>query len=171
MTPDERTQLLGRANALLDLIEDRTAELRDIISRLGEDSPVATPEPEAGEPVIPAPVPHREPEHEPDAPDDQLMIDSAHDFVPESAPAVALKPSGHSHDIRKALTINDRFRFRRELFAGDDVAMNEFLDNLSACETLEQADAYLSTMPWDHDSEVIGEFMTIVANHFNSFRQ
>lgn len=84
-------------------------------------------------------------------------------FIQESVVAPRQRP-----DIRKAFTINDRFRFRRELFAGDDNALRAVIDHLATLDTLAEADAYLSTMMWDHDSEAIGEFMTIVSNHFNS---
>lgn len=84
-------------------------------------------------------------------------------FIQESTIPAKQRP-----DLRKAFTINDRFRFRRELFAGDDSALIAVIEQLSKFDTLAEADAYLSTMPWDHDSEAIEEFMTIIANHFNA---
>jgi len=81
--------------------------------------------------------------------------------------SVAVKPRG---DIRKAFTINDRFRFKRELFAGDDKALSAVIEHLATLDSLEQADAYLSTMPWDNECEAFNEFMTIISNHFNGFR-
>lgn len=72
-------------------------------------------------------------------------------------------------DLWKSLTINDRFRFRRELFAGDDAAMSEAINRLSEMNSLSEADDYLSTMPWESDSEAVGEFMTILSNHFSRF--
>lgn len=83
------------------------------------------------------------------------------------APAAVQKPRG---DIRKAFTINDRFRFRRELFAGDDSALTAVIDHLATLDSLSEADSYLSTMPWDSDSEALSEFMTIVSNYFNGYR-
>ncbi len=80
------------------------------------------------------------------------------------------EPAKPVSDIRKAFTINDRFRFRRELFAGDDSAFMAVLDNLAKCSTLAEADDYLAGMPWDRDSDIIAEFMAVVANHFNGYR-
>lgn len=95
-----------------------------------------------------------------------------------SEPTESSEPTEHSEpepakpvsDIRKAFTINDRFRFRRELFAGDDSAFMAVLDNLAKCSTLAEADDYLAGMPWDRDSDIIAEFMAVVANHFNGYR-
>ncbi len=71
------------------------------------------------------------------------------------------------NDLRKIFTINDRFRFRRELFGGDDSAFMSAVDTLSAMSSLKEADEYLSSMPWDHDSEAVAEFMTLISNFFN----
>lgn len=53
---------------------------------------------------------------------------------------------GAVRDLRSAFSINDRFRFRRELFGGSDAEMNKALAHLSEL-TPEQAEAFTLTLP------------------------
>ncbi len=136
---------LYRIAELTREIDERQRELKALIDEI-----IADQEPEASEPSEPT---------EPTEPSE-----TSETSEPEPEPA---KPVS---DIRKAFTINDRFRFRRELFAGDDTAFMAVLDNLAKCSTLAEADDYLAGMPWDRDSDIIAEFMAVVANHFNGYR-
>ncbi|MDE6369809.1 MAG: hypothetical protein K2K94_11310, partial [Muribaculaceae bacterium] len=73
-------------------------------------------------------------------------------------------------DLRKAFTINDRCRFRRELFGGNDKAMMDVIARLSEAQTFADAQAYLDTLAWDADNEAVGEFKEIVSTFFNGYR-
>lgn len=69
----------------------------------------------------------------------------------------------HTRDLRSAFSINDRFRFRRELFGGSDAEMQEVLDQLGAMENPEQADAYMLAYPgFDANNPEVVAFMAIV---------
>ncbi len=81
--------------------------------------------------------------------------------------AVASRVTG---DLRKAFTINDRFRFRRELFAGDDRAMHDVIDRLSALSSYGEAESYVASLGWDRESEAAAEFMAVLNNFFNGYR-
>ncbi|MBP6231311.1 MAG: hypothetical protein KA397_06650 [Paludibacteraceae bacterium] len=48
-------------------------------------------------------------------------------------------------DLRRAIGINDRFRFKRELFGGNEQIMMETIDLLNKCSSLEEAEEYLDT--------------------------
>lgn len=103
------------------------------------------------------------------APSTKTTEDSS---LKESSSSIEHHTSSIEHkrpDLWKSLTINDRFRFRRELFAGDDAAMSEAINRISEMDTLSEADDYLSSMPWESDSEAVSEFMTILSNHFSRF--
>jgi Tfp pilus assembly protein PilE len=43
-------------------------------------------------------------------------------------------------DFRKAFSLNDRFRFRRELFGGDEGRMNEAISDLNELQSFEDAE-------------------------------
>ena len=72
-----------------------------------------------------------------------------------------------SKDIRKAFSLNDRFRFQRELFAGSSRAMDTAIENIEAMRSYGNAELYFFTqLGWDRDNEVVKDFMSIVRNHF-----
>ena len=87
---------------------------------------------------------------------------------PESPLRVDEKLQRHlSKDIRKALSINDRFRFQRELFAGSADALNTAIEHIEAMRSYGNAELYFySQLHWDRENEVVKDFMSLVRNHF-----
>ena len=72
-----------------------------------------------------------------------------------------------SKDIRKAISLNDRFRFQRELFAGSANAMDTAIEHIEVMTSYGNAELYFySQLNWDRDNEVVKVFMAIVRNHF-----
>ena len=70
-------------------------------------------------------------------------------------------------ELRKALSLNDRFRFRRELFGNSDIRMNETLSLIDAMQSYEEAEDYiLNDLNWDVENPDVAEFMKIVQIHF-----
>ena len=70
-------------------------------------------------------------------------------------------------ELRKALSLNDRFRFRRELFGNSDIRMNETLSLINAMQSYEEAEDYiLNDLNWDVENPDVAEFMKIVQKHF-----
>ena len=70
-------------------------------------------------------------------------------------------------ELRKALSLNDRFRFRRELFGNSDIRMNETLALIDAMQSYDEAEDYiLNDLHWDMDNPEVAEFMKIVQKHF-----
>lgn len=73
----------------------------------------------------------------------------------------------HAKELRKALSLNDRFRFRRELFGNSDIRMNETLALIDAMQSYDEAEDYiLNDLHWDMDNPEVAEFMKIVQKHF-----
>ena len=72
-----------------------------------------------------------------------------------------------SADLRRAFTLNDKFRFRRTLFGGSDALFSEVLDALEAMGSFEQAERYLAGVI-DCDCEDAEDFMNIISAHFGS---
>ena len=72
-----------------------------------------------------------------------------------------------SKDIRKAISVNDRFRFQRELFAGSASAMNTAIEHIEMMSSYGNAELYFySQLHWDRENEVVKDFMNLVRNHF-----
>lgn len=72
-----------------------------------------------------------------------------------------------ARDLRRAFTLNDKFRFRRELFGNNDSLFADTLNTLMAMKTIDEASEYLyEDMGWDKDNEDVADFVAIVRNHF-----
>ncbi len=66
-------------------------------------------------------------------------------------------------DIRKAISLGDRFLFQRELFAGNGELMNKTIDKLNALSSLEEAQKYISKhFSWDTESQAYELFTNIL---------
>lgn len=72
-----------------------------------------------------------------------------------------------SRDIRRAFTLNDRFRFRRELFENSEARFVDALDVISAMNSYDEAEEYFyDDLCWNPESDDVKDFMQIVYNHF-----
>ena len=72
-----------------------------------------------------------------------------------------------SKDLRKAFSINDHFRFRRELFSNSDTEMNDAINMVESMHSLEEAEEYFyDDLGWDKDVPEVADFMEIIRRHF-----
>lgn len=72
-------------------------------------------------------------------------------------------------DIRKLLSLNDRFLFQRELFHGDVGMMNYVLDEVNAMTSFEQAQQFIAQkFQWEAEASGVTEFVTLLEHYFNS---
>lgn len=73
-----------------------------------------------------------------------------------------------SKDLRKAFSLNDKFRFRRELFGNSDAMMMDTIETVSAMNSLDEALEYFyDTLEWDKDNPEVVDFVNIIAHHFS----
>ena len=71
-------------------------------------------------------------------------------------------------DLRKALGINDRFFFQRELFNGSSDVMNQTLDQLNQMNSLSSAKSFLAAnFKWKPDQEAVHAFMDLLERRFH----
>lgn len=70
-------------------------------------------------------------------------------------------------DFSRALSLNDRFRYQRELFNNNREALSQLLAALDSMETWAEAEDYLSSYQWDEDLPVVQEFYAMIEQHFN----
>ncbi|MBR1804092.1 MAG: hypothetical protein IJ775_04220 [Muribaculaceae bacterium] len=143
-------------------------------------------EPPAFNPPVNEPEPIDEPEHDSDdapmpTPDDEPrevftfdMPEPADKTLSSSEPALTgmrvdekLQRS-MSKDLRRAFSVNDRFRFRRELFGNSEA---EFVDAINMVESMhsysEATDYFLDDLGWDENVPEVDEFLNIVRHHFD----
>lgn len=88
--------------------------------------------------------------------------------TPEPAPtASAAKYGTPVNDIRKAISVGDRFLFQRELFAQNGELMQKTLDAINKCGSFDDAIRYLDqSFDWDHESQAYQLFLTPIHRRF-----
>lgn len=71
-------------------------------------------------------------------------------------------------DLKKAISLADRFRFIRELFNGNGELMSTTIDELNALTSFEEVEVYLSKHfpQWDGDNSAVVDFINIVSRKF-----
>lgn len=168
-------QMRARLDALQKLLDETPVEVVAIPE--APVAPVVIPEPAAApEPVKPtlvepvvveitkpveivSPKPESEsnpkPESEPSA-----IISSASPILAER-----IKPAT---DLRHAISLNDSFRFAREIFGGDTARMNEVIRQLGAASSLEKAlELFSSTVNLDEENETVVDFIELLKKYFS----
>lgn len=147
-------------------------------------TPAGTPATPA-EPAAAAPAPVAAPAPEPQ--DEDVEVVAVEETPAEPAPAPAPSPAQAptpapspapapaSHvvvgDIRRSLTLNDKFRFIRELFGGSDVDFNGTLDLIATMHSPAEAREYLlQDLAWDAESPLVADFLAYVDNYFTNGR-
>lgn len=72
-----------------------------------------------------------------------------------------------SKDLKSAFSLNDTFRFRRELFGNSAAEMTDALHVVEAMHSFDEAEDYFyGDLGWDRESDDVKEFMAIIKNHF-----
>lgn len=88
----------------------------------------------------------------------------------EAKPVAKDGPVSHNpvrEPIIRCFSINDKFRFRRELFGGSDCAFHDLLSLLETMESLSEAKAYISgEMDWDPESPDVKAFFNIIERYY-----
>ena len=73
-----------------------------------------------------------------------------------------------SVDFKKSLSLNDYFRFQRELFTGNALLMDTTLNHLSDLNSLSDAMSYLKThLAWNWEDETVCDFVEILEKRFS----
>jgi len=74
-------------------------------------------------------------------------------------------------DLKRSIAMNDRFIFIKELFKNDFDSYNRYINDLNACETMQQAEQHLTQLKrqyeWDEANETVQYFLTLVGRKFN----
>lgn len=111
-------------------------------------------------------------------PEDEPVIDDALPMLndtDEPADAVSADPirldeklaREGSRNLRKAFSLNDRFRFRRELFGNSDIEMSDTLNLVEAMSSYAEAvDYFMTDLQWDAENPEVKDFMAIIEKHF-----
>ena len=70
-------------------------------------------------------------------------------------------------DIKQAISIGDRFRFQRELFANNGEDLNKTINYINQLATFDEAVTFLKAKyKWSDDNETANDFLNIVKRKF-----
>lgn len=90
--------------------------------------------------------------------DEKPVIPSLNDVI-QAPPAIL--------DLKRSISLNDRFLFQRELFHNDRNEMNKVMISLNAFETFDRAENYLrETRSWDFEDQTVKDFLRIIQKGF-----
>lgn len=184
-TPDEVMPLLrDKVSALNALIgnesADKSVAAESVVAEpmpqespaepTPESTPETTPQPEVSPRDADAEAEVEESESEAIA--DVSLQPSLFDADPEPVERIDARFARESaRDIHRAFTINDRFRFKRELFGNSNTQLNDALDVIAAMNSYEEAEDYFyNDLVWDKESDDVKDFMSVVAHHFENVR-
>ena len=138
-----------------------------------DEEPLMRPAPK------PEPTPEPQPNPEPE-PTPAPVPAPAPKPTPIPVPKMAPAPLSHTDtslndaiertkltDLRKAFTLNDRFRFCRELFDRDEARMNDTLSALNEAHSYsESLDLLRARVQWDFDGETATDFLKFIERRF-----
>jgi len=72
-------------------------------------------------------------------------------------------------DIRKTMTLNDKFLFKRELFNGNEAELNDTLELLASMHSFDEATEYIyDDLQWDSENPTVKDFMDIIKSYFSN---
>ena len=153
------------ANPTLKIVAKRNIQQMkarlEALQELLEEAPTAAGVEER--PAVPTPLTESVSPVESVIPDTVKMVCEE----PETVPILAerIKPA---KDLKHAISLNDSFRFVRELFAGDAARMNEVVRRLGEAPSLDKAmDIFVSEVQPDEENEAAVDFMELLKKYFS----
>ena len=149
--PDSKLRIVAKRS--IQQMRARLDELQKVLEETGskveEPQIVEIKVPEVTEPVSP--------KHEPEE-------------APSSSPASPIlaeriKPAT---DLRHAISLNDSFRFAREIFGGNTTRMNEVIRQLGDAPSLDKAlELFSSLVNPDEENEAVVDFVELLKKYFS----
>lgn len=157
--PKEETALEKESVHEYDTLPDDSATIaaadvsKEISAAEIEDEPCSDM---AQEQTVPTEITHDE------VNEVKIVVDETGIDINQSA--LASKVRGN---IRKAFTLNDNYKFRRQLFFNSQDKYNEVLSQIESMKSTHEAENYIyDVLGYDRDNQDAKEFMSIVSAYF-----
>lgn len=154
---------IGRMEQRLDELQNKFAELNKLL-QTGTRS--QTPEAVVRQEIVEErePIPTRQ-----EVKITEPSSAPVHVFEEQPSPSAILgERIRPATDLRHAVSLNDSFRFTRELFGGDAARMNRVFAELNAAVSFEEAIAlFQKEVPVDEENEAVVDFVELLRKCFN----
>ena len=160
--PEPEPQVVEKVVEKIVEVEKPVEVIKEVIKEVvKEPAVVAEPEPEPVVPEAPEEVePQPETVAEPQpAPEPEPVQEE------QASPNAALYGKAVD-DIRKAISLGDRFLYQRELFAQNAELMQRTLTELNALSSFEEAMNYIAQFNWDQESNSYQQFIVTLHRRF-----
>ena len=167
-------QMRARLDALQKQLDETPVE--EVAIPEAPVAPVVIPEPAAA-PELVKPNPVEEPvvveitkpvEIVSPKPESTPKPESESSAIISSASPILAERIKPATDLRHAISLNDSFRFAREIFGGDTARMNEVIRQLGAAPSLEKAlELFSSTVNPDEENETVVDFIELLKKYFS----
>ena len=190
---DELQQEVDAVQEISPSAVEETAEEEDEVAGSEEDSPVITQslesvvvkEDEEGEAIVAEEKPvviaaaaetaeaaAEEEEEEEGKKEESAIVEEpvVETVVKEEEPksAVLGESLKLSAGLRHAISLNDSFRFSRELFGGNTDLMNRVIEQISVMSSYKTAVAFLSSkVELNEEKEAVNDFLELLKKYFN----
>ena len=176
---DELQQEVDAVQVISPSAVEETAEEEDEVAGSEEDSPViiqslesvVVKEDEEEEIIVAEEKPVVAVTEEGKTEESALVEESvAETVVKEEEPksAVLGESLKLSAGLRHAISLNDSFRFSRELFGGDTELMNRVIEQISVMGSYKTAVAFLSSkVEINEEKEAVNDFLELLKKYFN----
>lgn len=184
---DELQQEVDAVQVISPSAVEETAEEEDEVAGSEEDSPViiqslesvVVKEDEEGEaivaeekPVVIAAAAETAAAEEEGKKEESAIVEEpvVETVVKEEEPksAVLGESLKLSAGLRHAISLNDSFRFSRELFGGDTDLMNRVIEQISVMSSYKTAVAFLSSkVELNEEKEAVNDFLELLKKFFN----
>ena len=130
------------------VIEEKVVEENEATA-LGEDEPVIVQEPQA---VV----------------EETVIEDDESLLIEEPKAAVLGESIKMAAGLRHSISLNDSFRFSREIFGGDPELMNRVIEQISVMSSYKTAVAFLaSKVSVNEENEAMTDFLELLKKYFN----
>lgn len=97
----------------------------------------------------------------------EIPDDDEEEIVATSAKEEPHRPASDPNAPKPAFCINDRFRFRRELFGNSDAEFSAAMDLVATMDDYDEAEAYFFVeRGWNPEQPEVMDFMAIIRNYF-----
>ena len=182
---DELQQEVDAVQVISPSAVEETAEEEDEVAGSEEDSPViiqslesvVVKEDEEGEAIVAEEKPvviaaAAEEEEEEGKKEEPAIVEEpvVETVVKEEEPksAVLGESLKLSAGLRHAISLNDSFRFSRELFGGNTDLMNRVIEQISVMSSYKTAVAFLSSkVELNEEKEAVNDFLELLKKYFN----
>ncbi len=149
-----------------------TEPIAEVKTEIYTESAPTMPEPEVKHEVKEENIPSQTELDEAQAEEDEADSAAAEEAIAQEKHRPEIQASEEAGaKMLKLFTLNDRFRFRRELFGGSDTAMKAILAVIATMPTLDDAKRYLTEdQGMDPESEEVSYFFEIIAPYYTNGR-